>query len=166
MKILIKVQYGRNDYEDVLVDEFDCETINKIKLHNKKINHEVYVEKKIESLYTVEMFESEIGHEIEDVDSDPFRKYEEAWYEEKDRLFNKGLMLLGQAIGTLTPNEQLVIAEIKKSFKKINYTKIAIAVGFSDVGAKKLHMSALRKLRLFFRLYPEFGEYFPNLFKD
>lgn len=57
MKILMRIQYGRDDYDEVLVDEFDYETIKKIKLHNKLINHKVYEEKKIESLYTVEKFQ-------------------------------------------------------------------------------------------------------------
>ena len=42
MKILIKVQYGRDDYDEELVDEFDFETIERIKRNNKKVNHQIY----------------------------------------------------------------------------------------------------------------------------
>ena len=166
MKILMRIQYGRDDYDEVLVDEFDYETIKKIKLHNKLINHKVYEEKKIESLYTVEKFQVKIGHEIEDFESDPFYAFIEEWYENKDKCFELCLALLDEAILTLSLTQQKVIQEIKKSKEKINYSKIGQAVGVSDVGAKKIHLAALHKLRLFFRQYSELEEYFPNLFKD
>ena len=166
MKILIKVQYGRDDYDEELVDEFDSETIERIKRNNKKVNHRIYEEKKRMSKFSVEQVQMKIGHEFPDIESDPFYESNEEWYEKKDEVFVRCLGLLDEASKGLTKKQSQIVEEVKKYKGDPNFCKIGKKFGITCVAVKKSYMAAIKKMKKYLRQYSELKEYFPNLFKD
>ena len=63
---LLRKQIAKGEYELVEVDVDDEAAVEALKLHNKKVNHKIYEEKKIMSQYSVEQIEAQVGHEFSD----------------------------------------------------------------------------------------------------
>lgn len=165
MKIILRKQNGRNDYEDVEVDSSDSEAIKAIKEHNKEINHMIYEEKKLMSNYSVGQVEDLIGHEFADEENDPLNKDKKQWYERKNVCFEKYLKLLPKALSTLTDRQKEVYT--MRKVQNLSYRKIAENLGLKDhKNIRDIYETADKKLKSFFREFKELEEFYPNLFKD
>lgn len=162
---LLRKQIAKGEYELVEVDVDDEAAVEALKLHNKKVNHKIYEEKKIMSQYSVEQIEAQVGHEFSDDGLDPLQKLIEEeegnFYDEREDAFDKGLSILGQAMATLTENQKSIFEMVVKDGK--SYRQIADEKKMHFTTVEEIHKAALKKLRKFFLKYPEFIAYFPKL---
>lgn len=161
---LLRKQIGKGEYEFVEIDIDDVDAVEALKKHNSEVNHKIYEEKKLFSQFSVEVIEMQMGHEFEDDSLDPLQKLieeEENFYNEKEEIFDKGLLLLGQALSRLTEKQKFVVDEkIKKNRTNVD---IAKELNVSEAFIRQVYTAALKKLRKFFLAYPEFITYFPKL---
>lgn len=162
---LLRKQIAKGEWEYVEIDIDDETAVKALEEHNSAINHKIYEEKKLFSKFSVETIESQIGHEFPDEGLDPLERLiqqeEGDFYAEREEMFDKGLLILGQALSRLTEKQKYVFEEkIKK-----NRTNVSIAeeLKVDESYIRRVHEAALKKLRKFFLAYPEFIAYFPKL---
>lgn len=167
-KQLLKRQIDKNEFEFVEIDLDDEQEVKELKKHNKEINHKIYEEKKLFSHYSVEHYEMMKGQEFQDDSPNPLEKLIEEregnFYDQREVIFQFGLSVLGQALNNLTEKQNFVIEHI--FVNKQNYTSIANDLSINESTVREIYKTALKKLRKFFRNYPEIEKYYPNLFKD
>ena len=163
--LIMHIQYTDGSYEVEEVEVTNTTRIEEIKIHNKEVRKYIYETKKITSKYSVEEIQQMTGQEFGDDSLDPLEKLIEAeegnFYDSKDMVFEKGLVLLGQALDTLTEKQKEVFASVHLLGK----TKREIAANkkVSHTAINDCYDGALKRLRKFFAQYPEFLTYFPGL---
>ena len=162
---LLRKQIGKGEWEFVEVDIDDAEAVKALEVHNSEINHKVYEEKKLFSQFSVEVIETQMGHEFEDEKLDPLQRLIEEeegnFYDEREEMFEKALSLIGQAKSKLTEKQKFVIDEkIKNNRSNVD---IAKELNVSEALIRQVYTAAIKKMRKFFLAYPEFIAYFPKL---
>lgn len=162
---LLRKQIGKGEWEFVEVDIDDAEAVKALEEHNREVNHKIYEEKKLFSQFSVEVIESQMGHEFEDEGLDPLQRLIEEdegnFYDEKEEMFNRALSLIGQAKAKLTVNQRYVISQRFDENKTFIY--IAEKLNLHESVVRRIYQAAIKKMKKFFLAYPEFIAYFPKL---
>jgi len=171
--IKLHKQNSRYDYEEVFVDENDIETIKQIRLNNKEINHDVYLEKKYCSRFSIDQIEKIQGHDFIDRDSDPWQKIEDEDFskfeQEKDRLKSTCISELFEIASKLTGFKKTIFYLWKDAITsgtKFNCSKVARSLSFDESYVRKTLKSLINDFRNHFRKNEILKDYFPNLFKN
>ena len=161
---LLRKQISKGEWEYVEIDIDDAESVKALEDHNSKINHKVYEEKKLFSQFSVEVIETQMGHEFADDSLDPLQRLIEEdegnFYDERENAFLKALELVGQSKATLTKRQLTVFESVVNGKSRRTLAK---ELCLSHTYINKTYDIALKKLRKFFLAYPEFIAYFPKL---
>ena len=156
---LLRKQIGKGEWEFIEVDIDDAEAVKALEEHNREVNHKVYEEKKLFSQFSVEVIETQMGHEFEDEGLDPLQKLIEEdegnFYDEREEMFNRALSLIGQAKAKLTVSQRF---DENKTF-----IYIAEKLNLHESVVRRIYQAAIKKMKKFFLAYPEFTAYFPKL---
>lgn len=158
-------QISRSEYEFIQIDVDDEKAVQALKNHNKEVNHQIYMEKKNESIYSIEQVQQKLGHELEDENSNPYKKIElqeeEKIKREKIKCLKSALEVLNEALSTLTETQEFVVKKIV--YENLSFSDVAKIRNVDHKAVTKSFDSAIIKLRKFYRKYPEYIKVFPNL---